>query len=282
MSCLTQSASVNLIHHYCDIGVWTRMAIRFSERVAFVDDGTDRFLTRIARLGGYCTVEQAQEMGLANSQSQAQAVLTGLERVGFLRRVAEYPVVFQITKSVLRLVGTDMWARRPRVIETVRWRLAVVNFYLEATRWPADFFFQQDEKIAAFAKVGCTGQLLPCRGGLPYLADEFVLDAHDGGVSVALVDRPHWTAFLQLLHFVTRFAPCRARAGRRLTLIVAVASDARQRLYERAARHHRVIVHSKGAAEPASLYKVTTPTPNVRTLTHEPVIHSNLDSRRSC
>lgn len=270
MSCLTQSASVNLIHHYCDIGVWTRMANRFSERVAFVDDGTDRFLTRIARLGGYCTVEQAQEMGLANSPSQAQALLNGLERVGFLRRVAEYPVVFQITKSVLRLVGTDMWARRPRVIETVRWRLAVVNFYLEATRWPADFFFQQDEKIAAFAKVGCTRQLLPCRGGLPYLAEEFVLDAHDGGVSVALVDRPRWTAFLQLLHFVTRFALCRARAGERLTLIVAVGSEARQRLYERAARHPRVIEHSKGAAEPASLYKVSTPTPNIRTLTSDP------------
>jgi len=36
------------------------MAIRFSERVAFVDDRTDKFLTTLARLGGYCTVEQAQ------------------------------------------------------------------------------------------------------------------------------------------------------------------------------------------------------------------------------
>ena len=280
MSCLTQSASVNLIHHYCDIGVWTRMAIRFSERVAFVDDGTDRFLTRIARLGGYCTVEQAQEMGLANSPSQVQAVLNGLERVGFLRRVAEYPVVFQITKSALRLAGADSRARKPHAIHEVRWRLAAVSFYLEARKWPADFFFQHDEKIAALAKVGCSRQLLPQRGGQPYVWEEFILDAHDDGVSVALVDRPHWTAFLQLLHFVTRFAPCRARAGERLTLIVAVASEARQRLYERAARHHRVIEHSKGAAEPASLYKVSTPTPNIRTLTHELVIHSNLDSRR--
>ena len=53
------------MHHYCDIGVWTRMAIRFFERVAFVDDRTGKFLTRVAQLGGYCTVEQAQAMGLA-------------------------------------------------------------------------------------------------------------------------------------------------------------------------------------------------------------------------
>ena len=106
------------------------------------------------------------------------------------------------------------------------------------------------------------------------------MDAHDGGLSVAIVDRPHWTAFLQLLHFVTRFARCRASVGQRLTLIVAVGSEARQRMYERAARHRRVIEHCKGAPEPASLYKVSTPTPNIRTLTHEPVIHANLDSRR--
>src|SRR5205807_2009089 len=152
MSCLTQSATVNLIHHYCDIGVWTRMAIRFSERVAFVDDRTDKFLTTLARLGGYCTVEQAQAMGLASSASQVQA--------------------------------------------------------------------------------GAARQLLPHRGGLPYLADELVMGADDGGLSVAIVDRPHWTAFLQLLHFVTRFARCRASVGQRLTLIVAVGSEARQRMYE--------------------------------------------------
>jgi len=118
------------------------MAIRFSERVAFVDDRTDKFLTTLARLGGYCTVEQAQAMGLASSASQVQALLNGLERAGFLRRVAEYPLVYQVTKSVVRLIGTDLWARRQRVIETVRWRLAVVGFYLEARQWPADFFLQ--------------------------------------------------------------------------------------------------------------------------------------------
>ena len=251
------------------------MAIRFSERVAFVDDRTDKLLTRLARLGGYCTVEQAQGLGLEKSPSQAQARLNGLERAGFLRRVAEYPLVYQITKSVLRLVGTDSRARRPHRVHDVCWRLAAVSFYLEAKRWPADFFFQHDEKIAALAKVGCPRHLLPQRGGEPYLWEEFVLDAHDDSLSVAVVDRPHWTAFLQLLRFVTRFAPCRASAGARLTLIVAVASEARQRSYERAARHRRVTEHCKGAPEPASLYRVSTPIPHIRTQTHEPVIHAN-------
>src|SRR5207302_4364827 len=105
MSCLPQSAIVSLIHHYCDIGVWTRMAIKFSERVAFVDDRTDKFLTTVAELGGYCTVEQAQAMGLANSPSHTLTQLGGLERAGFLRKVVEYPLVYQVTKSVMRLVG---------------------------------------------------------------------------------------------------------------------------------------------------------------------------------
>ena len=257
------------------------MAIRFSERVAFVDDRTDRFLTTLARLGGYCTVEQAQGLGLAKSPSQAQAQLNGLERSGFLRRVAEYPLVCQTTKSALRLVGTDCRARRPHRIHEVRWRLAAVSFYLEAKEWPADFFLQHDNKIGALAKISCSPQLLPQRGGQPYLWEEFVLDAHDGGVSVAIVDRPHWSAFLQLLRFVTRFARCRASASERLTLIVAVGSEARRRRYESATLHRKVVEHSKGAVEPASLYQVSTPTPNIRTLTHDPVIHTNLNSRRS-
>src|SRR5205814_6506642 len=122
---------------------------------AFVDDCTDTFLTTLARLGGYCTAEQAQAMGLAASSSHVQARLNGLERAGFLRRVVQYPVVYQITKSVVRLVGTDTSARRPHCIDIVRSRLAAVSFYLEAKKWPADFIFEHEEKIAAFAKIGC-------------------------------------------------------------------------------------------------------------------------------
>jgi len=271
---------MNLIHHYCDIGVWTRMAIKFSERVAFVDDRTDKFLTTLAQLGGYCTVEQAQAMGLAKSPSQVQAQLNGLERAGFLRRVAQYPLVYQITKSVVRLVGTDMSSRRRHAVETVRWRLAAASFYLEARKWPADFIFEHEAKIAALTGIGCPRQLLPHRGGRPYLWEDFVLDPGEGGLCVAIIDRPHWSAFLQLLGFVKRFAACRVHSGQRLSLAVAVGSDARRRLYERAAKHRRVFEHSAGAAEPASVYQVSTPIPHIRTVTHEPVIHSNFDSRR--
>jgi hypothetical protein len=270
MSCLSQFGTVNLIHHYCDIGVWTRMAIKFSERVAFVDDRTDKFLTTVAQLGGYCTVEQAQAMGLAQSASQAQAQLNGLERAGFLRRVVQYPVVYQITKSVVRLVGTDMSARRQHAIETVRWRVAAVSFYLEARKWPAEFMFEHEEKVAALTGIGCLRQLLPHRGDRPYLWEDFVVDSGEGGLCVAIIDRPHCSAFLQLLGFVKRFAASRARVGERLSLAIAVGSDARRKLYEKAVKHRRVIEHSNGAAEPASVYQVSTPIPQIRTLNHEP------------
>jgi hypothetical protein len=256
------------------------MAIRFSKRVAFVDDRTDRLLTSVAHLGGYCTVEQAQAMGLANSASQTQSQLSGLERAGFLRRVVQYPVVYQVTKSVVRLMGTDTSARRSHAIETVRWRLAAVSFYLEAKKWPADFIFDHEGKIAALAKIGCSRQLLPHRGGQPYLWDDLILDPHDGGLCVSIVDRQHWSAFLQFLGFVKRFAACRPLAGERLSLTVAVCSEARRRLYERAARHPRLVEHSKGAPEPATAYLLSMPIPNIRTMNHEPVIHTNHDSRR--
>lgn len=253
------------------------MAIRFSERVAFVDDRTDKFLTTVAQLGGYCTVDQAEAMGFAKSASHVLAQLNGLERAGFLRRVVQYPLVYQITKSVVRLIGTDTSARQRHAIETVRWRLAAMSFYLEAKKWPADFIFEHTQKVAAFGKIGCPKQLLPHRGGQPYLWEDFVLDVRDGGLCVAIVDRPHWNAFLQLLGFVKRFAPCCSRVGGRLSLAVAVGSEARRRLYEGAARHRRVIEHSSGAAE---TYQLSNPIPHIRTMSHEHAIHSNFDSRR--
>lgn len=256
------------------------MAIKFSERVAFVDDRTDKFLTTLAHLGGYCTAEQAQQMGLAESPSQAKMLLNGLERAGFLRRVVQYPVVYQVTKSVVRLAGTDTSARRRHSVETVRWRLATASFYIEAKKWPADFIFGNEEKIAALAKIGCPRQLLPHRAGQPYLFEDFVVKPGDGGVCIAIVDRPHWNAHLQLLGLVKRFAACRSCTGEKLSLAVAVASEARLRLYEKAAKHPSVIEYAKGAPEPATAYQVSTSTAHIRTLNHEPVIHTNLDSRR--
>ena len=152
-----------------------------------------------------------------------------------------------------------------------------MNFYLEAKKWPADFIFEHAGKVAAFGKIGCPQQLLPHRGGQPYLWEDFVLDVRDGGLCVAIVDRPHWSALLQLLSFVKRFALCCSRVGGRLSLTVAVGSEARRRLYERAARHRRVVEYSNGKTE---TYQVSRPIPHIRTMTHEPVIHSNFESRR--
>jgi len=286
MSCLTQFGTLNLTHHYCDIGVWTRMVIKFSERVSFVDERTDKFLTVLAQLGGYCTAEQAQAMGLAASPSETLRRLNGLEQAGFLRRVADYPVVYQVTKSVTRLVGTDMSARRPHVAPSIRWRLAAVSFYVEAKDWPAEFIFHHEDKLAAFDKLDCPRKLLPHRGGQPYLWEDFVLDLHDGALCVAIVDRRHWNALRQLRAFVSRFEACRTHLSDRLSLTVVVGSDARRRLYERAAKHRKVICHAKGAPEPATVYQVSTPIPHIGTLIHEPVrthesvIHTNFDSRR--
>ncbi len=285
MSCLTQFGTLNVTHHYCDIGVWTRMVIKLSERVSFVDERTDKFLTVLAQLGGYCTAEQAQAMGLASSASETLRRLNGLEQAGFLRRIADYPVVYHITKSVVRLVGTDMSARRSHATPSIRWRLAAASFYVEAKSWPAEFIFHHDDKLAAFDKLDCPRKLLPQRGGQPYLWEDLVLDLNDGALCVAIVDRRHWNALRQLRAFVSRFAASRSRLGDRLSLTVVVGSDARRRLYERAAKHRKVLAHAKGVPEPATIYQVSTPIPHIRTLIHEPhthesVIHTNFDSRR--
>jgi hypothetical protein len=62
---------------------------------------------------------------------------------------------------------------------------------------------------------------------------------------------------------------------------------ARRRLFARAAKYPRVLAHAKGALEAVTLYQVSTPIPQVHALsqepvvhTHEPVIHTNTDSRR--
>src|SRR5215831_16861656 len=246
MHCRSQLLFQPAIHDDFVVGVWVRMAIRFIDRLAFVDERTDEFLTTVAYLGGYCTADQAQRMGLANSPRRVLVRLERLERAGFLRKVVEHPLVYQITKSVTRLVGVDMTARRPRPVETLRWRLLCVNFYLEARTWPAKFVFDNEEKIAAFATIGCPRQVLPQRGGRPYLWEDFVLDPHDGTLCVSWVDRPHSSHFLQALGLVQRFANCRLHAGQRLSLVIAVTSEARQRRYARAAEHSKVVKYAHG------------------------------------
>jgi hypothetical protein len=124
----SQHLVLALIHSDSVVEVWIRMSIRFSDRVAGLDERTGEMLRTLAYLGGYWTVDQAQRLGLANSPTRVQAQLKGLERAGFLRQVASYPLVYQITKSVTRLVGSDLMARRIHPVETVQCRLLAVNF----------------------------------------------------------------------------------------------------------------------------------------------------------
>jgi len=275
MYCRSQNLILVVIHDHCVLGVWTRMSIRFCDRTAVLDEQADEFLKRLAHLGGYCTVDQAQRMSLANSPRRVLFRLDCLERSRFLRRVFLHPFVYQITKSVTRLMGVDWMARRRHPVETVRRRLLAVNFYLEARDWPAQFLCEHEDKVGAFRTMGCPPNFLPNRGGQPYLWEDFVLDLGDGSLNVSVVDRAHCNAFLQALTLVRRFADCRLRLRERLSLVLAVGSEARHRLYTKLAKHPKLVGHARGISEPFSAYEVSTPVPRMAVLTHESEIHSD-------
>jgi hypothetical protein len=144
MFCRSQSLTLIAIHRDFVIGVWKLMSIRFSDRLVALDEKAGEFLRTLGYLGGYCTADQARRLDLANSPTRALERLSKLESAGFLRRVISYPLVYQVTKSVTRMLGTDLMARRIHPVETVRWRLVAVNFYVEASSWPAEFIFEHD------------------------------------------------------------------------------------------------------------------------------------------
>ena len=101
---------------------------RFQSRTALVDEHVVGFLKIVTELGGYCTLEQAKALELANSNTRVSAYLKGLERAGFVRRVAEYPVVYQITGATTRLLNRDRHARRAHDAVRVLSRLLAVSF----------------------------------------------------------------------------------------------------------------------------------------------------------
>jgi hypothetical protein len=197
-----------------------------------------------------------------------------LERAKFVREIVPYPVVYQITKSVTRLLGTDLMARRAHPVETVRCRLLSVNFFLEASDWPAEFIFDHDEKIAALQKIGCPAEALPQRRGQPYLWEGFVLDLHDESLCLSIVDRVHSSALIQTLGFVKRFSECRRHLRQHLTMVVAVGSDARQRMYSKIAKHPKIQQYLHGVSEAISPYRVSMSVPHIGAITHVSDIHS--------
>jgi len=87
-----------------------------------LDEQRDLFLRTLVYLGGYCTIEQAQRPGLANSATRVVAHLEALKKLGFLKQIASYPVVYQVTGSATRLVGVDLMARGQHTPLTVRSR----------------------------------------------------------------------------------------------------------------------------------------------------------------
>src|SRR5262249_10240127 len=135
------------------------------QRLLLLDECRAAFLRTLVYLGGYCTVEQAQKLGLANSPTRVSAQLEVLKNGGFLRQIANYPVIYQVTKSATRLVGFDLMARRRHTRLTISCRLLGVNFYLEAKAWPAEFTFTHSEKITTLNAAGCPTDSLPHIGG---------------------------------------------------------------------------------------------------------------------
>jgi hypothetical protein len=240
--------------------VWIFVSIRFSQRLLLLDEGRDAFLRTLVYLGGYCTVDQAQKLGLANSPTRVVAQLKALEQSGFLRQIAHYPVIHQVTKSATRLVGADLMARRRHTPPTIRCKLLGVNFYLEARAWPAEFTFPHSGKITLLNAVGCPTDALPHVVGQPYLWQEFLLRRADGMLCVAAVDRPDNTPKYQTRTLTERYSGVLEHIPSEFCLIVVVGSEGRARLYRKWAAEPIAGRFTQDTLKP---YQVRTPIPQV-------------------
>jgi hypothetical protein len=248
------------IHHDYVDGVWIFVNIRFSKRLLLLDESREAFLRTLVYLGGYCTLEQAQKLGLANSPTRVAAQLQVLENAGFLRQIANYPVIHQVTKSATRLVGVDVMARRRHTPPTIRCKLLGVNFYLEARAWPAEFTFAHSEKIKVLNAGGCPTDALPHVGGRPYLWQEFLLRRADGKLCVGFVDRPDNTPKYQTRTLSERYGGVLGHIPFEFRLIVVVGSEGRSRLYRKWAAQPIAGRFTQDTLKP---YQVRTPIPQV-------------------
>ena len=243
---------------------------RFQDRARVLDERSRHFLLMVTWLGGYVTAEQAQELGIRNSVPRVHGQLKDLESCGFIKRISTYPAVYQITKSVARLMGADFSARRQHAIQTIRTRILAVNFYLEALGWPVEFVFNHERKLSKFRELGCEPSLLPQRGGKPYLWQDFVVQRRSGGLAVAMVDHFGRSTQRQLYRFLKRFARCLGFLQDKLRLLVVVGSDARLRLFTRLLDHpklQRIVPDSHGGlASAVKLYRVRRSVPVIRSL----------------
>jgi len=241
---------------------------RFRDRVGVLDERSQRFLKTVAWLGGYVTPEQSQELGIRHSTTRVHVQLKDLESWRFIKPIATYPAVYQVTKSVTRLLGADLAARRQHTLETIRTRLLTVNFYLEAIRWPVEFVFDHKQKISKICELIHEPFLLPHRGSKPYLWQDTVLQRPSGEVVLTMVDHFGRHPYRQLYRHLKRFAP--ALGPDRLRLMIVVSSERREQLFRRQLNRTRLqrLLESQGVYLPlrdmVTIYRVRRAVPVVR------------------
>jgi hypothetical protein len=240
----------------------------FRTRAAMIESKHEDFLKLLVSLGGYCTVAQADELRLAETGKRTRRHLRRLEHLGFLRRVAAYPVVYQVTKSTTRHLERDCGARRRHTLATVQSRLLAVDFYLAARKWPARFILDHEQKIAAFVDNGCPESALPQYGGRPYLREQFVLWLSSRRLGVGTVDEPHRAVLSQMLGLIRRFGPTVPYLGEGiLELLIATGCERRYYRYRRLLEDPRVLATWPGDFEfEVRPYRVLRPTQPVAAL----------------
>ena len=243
---------------------------RFRDRVGVLDERSQHFLKTVAWLGGYVTPEQAQELGIRNSVTRVHVQLKDLESWGFIKPVSAYPTIYQVTKSVTRLLGADLAARREHALETIRTRLLTVNFYLGAIRWPAKFMLDHQQKISKLYEVVAEPALLPYRGSKLYLWQDLVLQRPSGEVILTTVDHFDRHPYRQLYRHLKRFAPI--LGPNNLRLMIVVSSERREQLFRRQLNYTRLqrLLEYQGLDLPVrdlvTIYRVRRPVPVVRPL----------------
>jgi hypothetical protein len=237
----------------------------WAKRAALLDEISEDFLRRLVGLGGYCTALQAEALEIAKTAKQVRGRLRMLERLGFLRRVTKYPVVYQVTKSATRLHGPDSSTRRRHLPATVQARLLGVHFYLEALTWPATFFFDHEEKIMTLQNAQCHLNLLPHRNGKPYVREHLVFLLPDQRLGIAMIDLLQPGMRSRLRVFILQYLPILRHMRDDLDLVIVTADKRRAFTYQRLLRTNRT-VHKLGLGALTArvkLYSVKPPVPTI-------------------
>lgn len=192
-----------------------------------------------------------------------------LERLGFLRRVTKYPVVYQVTKSATRLHGPDSSTRRQHMPPTVQSRLLGMHCYLEALTWPATFFFDHEEKIMTFQNAQCPLTLLPQRNGKPYLREHFVILLPDKRLGVAMIDLLQPGMMSRLRVFIRRYLPLLRHLRDEMDLLIVTADKRRAFTYQRLLRTNRKVLKLGLGALTTRIkpYSVKPPVPTIGEVT---------------